>query len=136
MPSSRERSAEILQQALNSWSLYTRTYERYALLNECLAGSSPEINNFFLGSLERYIQEERVRMLDSFWGGISNGTPAQAEYVTVPPETMARVQKVVAFYGVNRCFLFLYVHAYLWDKVMKIGPLSVLDMMIDELDPR
>lgn len=129
-------STDILQRALNAWGLYTEVYARYALLNASLAESSPTVRDMFLGSLERYVQEERMRMLGGHWGGLETGTPAQAEEIAVPPAIMVRVNGIVGHYRVNRVFLFLYVHAYLWSKVMKTGPLGVLDDLVDELDPR
>jgi esterase/lipase superfamily enzyme len=134
--SSPERSAEILQRALNAWGLYTVPYERYALLNEALTNSSADVKNHLWGSLERYIQEERMVILAQHWNGIENGTPQEAEFVTVSPEMVRRVQGIIGFYNVNRLFLFLYVHAYLWHRVLKTGPLDVLNMLVDELDPR
>lgn len=132
-------SAEILQRALNAWGLYTKTYERYALLNEALAeeGASGDVLNYFLGSLERHVQSERIRMLEKHWdGGVAEATPVQASLIAPPSQDMVRVNGIVGFYGVNRVFLFLYVHAYLWDKVLGTGPLPVLENLLDELSPR
>ena len=130
------RSTDALQRALNAWGVYTHTYERFALLNESLADSNPEVLTHFHGSLERYIQQERMYLLEKHWGGLENGTPAQAEEVNVPADIMVRVNGIVGHYGIPRVFLFLYVHAYLWSKVMKTGPLEVLNDLLDELDPR
>lgn len=129
-------STDALQRALNAWGLYTQVYERYALLHESLASANPEVREYFLGSLERYIQQERARMLVQHWPDILDVTPAQAEEVTVAPKTMMRLSGIVGHYGIHRSFLFLYVHAYLWDKIVGTGPLAVLDDLIDELDPR
>lgn len=129
-------SAEVVQRALNAWGLYTQEYERFALLHEALIGSSPGVYDTFLASLERWIQDERMHILESYWGDVSKATPQQAEFVTVPAATMVRLNGIVGHYGINRVFLFLYVHAYLWDRVLKGGPLGVLDDLVRELDPR
>ena len=130
------RSTDALQRALNAWGLYTHTYERFALLNESLGDSTPEVLTHFHASLERYIQAERMYLLEKHWGGVDRATPAQAEQVSVPGHTMIRVNGVVNHYGVPRVFLFLYVHAYLWSKTMGTGPLEVLDDLVNQLDPR
>ena len=129
-------STNILQRALNAWGLYTHTYERFALLNESLSDSTPEVLTHFHASLERYIQQERMYLLEKHWGGLGTATPAQAEEINVPAYLMVQVNGIVNHYGIPRVFLFLYVHAYLWSKVMKTGPLEVLNDLVDELDPR
>ena len=85
------RSTDPLQRALNAWGLYTHTYERFALLNESLGDSTPEVLTHFHASLERYIQAERMYLLEKHWGGVDRATPAQAEQVSVPGHTMIRV---------------------------------------------
>lgn len=137
MPSSRERSAEILQRALDSWGHYNYVMERYGLLHESLVAMETglDVMNYLLGSLERFIQEDRVSLLDRHWGGIANATLEQSWEVELPGETMRRLHAIVGFYGVNRCFLFLYIHAYLYQVVGLNGPLKELDALINELDP-
>ena len=138
MPSKKASSTEPLQQALNVWGHYTVTFERYALLHEILVDLDYEADTmtYFLGSLERHVQAQRIKALDEHWGGLDNGTPEQAEQVMLPSEEMMKLHGVTSFFGIPKAFMFLYLHAYLWKQLYGTGPYQQIKMIVDDLDPR
>lgn len=138
MPSRTERSTEAMQQALNIWGHYTDTFERYALLYEVLADLEDEADTmtYFLGSLERHVQAQRIKHLAEHWGGLENGTPVQAEQITLPHDEMLKLHGVTGFWGIPKAFMFLYLHAYLWKVLYGTGPYNQLKEIVSGLDPR
>lgn len=135
MPSDAVSSTKYLQWILNAWKPYSLPVAQYAELHEELTQYGCDGVEHLLGSLERYIQWQRMDLLAKEWG-VNFGTPAQAEQVTIPRETMIRINGVLGFYGVPRTGIFLYVHAYLFQALKLDGPWEDLMKVVDQLDPR
>lgn len=129
-------STKVLQQVLDTWKPYSLPVAQYAELHEELTQYGCDGVEHLLGSLERYIQWQRMDLLGKEWGCVSDGTPAQAEKITVPRDIMIRLNGVLGFYGVPRTAIFLYVHAYLFDALDLDGPWEELMKVVDQLDPR
>lgn len=128
------RGHVILRRALSCWSQTDEVVCDYAVLHDTLPNGS-EAQLYLLSSLERYIMATRVEILDARWGGISQATPADAREVEVGPETMSKLNGIIGFYGVNRAFLFLYLHAHLLSLGGEFEALDELNKMIKELNP-
>lgn len=126
-------STEILQRFLDAWGNHSIVIEKYARLHEELEGESAAV---LMALMERFIQEQRIGLLEIHWGGIATATPVQAEQVTVPVVDMVRINGIMGFYNVNRAVLFLYAHAFLFEALGIDGPWMTLNGMLDELDPR
>jgi hypothetical protein len=106
----------------------------YAIMTE--QGVGQQTIDTLLASLEFYTQEQRLEILEALWGGVGNGTPAQAEAVTVPAPVAIRASGVISFYGVPRTALHLFHHAYLLKVTGKPEHWERMEKIIEELDPR
>lgn len=127
------RSTELMQQALDAWNV--PVFASYAQLYGELTqmDADQQTIDYLLGSLERWIQGERIIILREEWGPLDKATPEQAEGVTVPRDEMVEVSGLQGFYGVPRTFLFLYVHAYLLAQTGYVEPLEKMRKIIDQI---
>lgn len=123
-----------MQQALDAWDF--PVLRSYAQLYDDLVKTEADQGavDYLLGSLERYVQGERILILRDAWGPLDKATPEQAADVTVPREEMIEVTGLQGFYGVPRTFLFLYVHAYLFFATGGDStPLTKMRKIIDQI---
>lgn len=122
-----------MQQALDAWT--TPVLASYANLHEDLTTMQADqaTLDYLFGSLERWIQSERMIILRDLWGPLDKATPEQAEEVTVPRDEMIEVSGLQSFYGIPRAFLFLYVHAYLLAQTGQLEPLEKMRKIVDQI---
>ena len=127
------RSTEIMQQALDAWDSAVITGYAQLYGDLVLVEVDQSAIDYLLGSLERFIQGERIIVLREMWGPLDKATPEQAQDVTVPRDEMIEVAGLQGFYGVPRTFLFLYVHAYLLAQGGQVEPLERMRKIIDQI---
>lgn len=122
-----------MQQALDAWN--TPVLASYAHLHDDLVtmGADQATLDLMLGSLERWIQSERLLILRDLWGPLDKATPDQAEQVTVPRAELIEVTGLQGFYSIPRAFLFLYVHAYLLAQTGELEPLEKMRKIVDQI---
>lgn len=122
-----------MQQALDAWT--GPVLSSYANLHEDLITTEADqaTLDLLLGSLERWIQSQRILILRDLWGPLDKATPEQAAEVTVPREELIEVTGLQGFYGISRAFLFLYVHAYLLAQTGQLEPLEKMRKIIDQI---
>lgn len=128
-------STDIIQRALNILGDSNITLERFALLHESLIEfeAGAEVMNYFYGTLERYVADDRLKAITHLVGDLAMAKPTDVVRFEVPGEEMKRLYGIVGFHGVPRVFLFLYTHTYLDFEIHGTDTINRFRLLVDEL---